>query len=83
MKTKEVKLESKKFPGLATKARLVQCDCGSEAFNVLLLFSKAGTMHPHLQCVDCETTYCSGGCPGPGQVATPPSGTEDLPWPNQ
>jgi hypothetical protein len=42
------------------EADLIECsNCGSDAFHMFQL--KTGN-HPHIQCVDCETTFCCGDC---------------------
>lgn len=50
--------------GASEKATLATCGaCGSDQFHV---FQIERQDHPHLQCVGCDTSYCSrkGGCNG-------------------
>lgn len=38
-------------------ASLVACGCGNELF---IIFTVNG--HQHVQCIECETSYCDGAC---------------------
>lgn len=80
MKTRPIVLESKLLPNCKAAARIAVCDtCGSEQFLVLLLYEK-DKVHPHFQCARCDSTYCSGDCPGPEEVIEPSPEQQNIPW---
>lgn len=46
--------------GEVEPAKLFECDqCGKAEFIVYMIKG-----HPHLQCTNCDTTFCQGDCSG-------------------
>lgn len=58
MKTRRIVVESRAGPpGEKASAQLLKCrECNGEEFLIYIIKD-----HPHLQCVNCSATYCSGG----------------------
>lgn len=65
MKDREISVQSR-VDGQPAPAKLMVCDCECEAFGVYTLVDQN---HPHLQCLECGTTFCCGDC---GNTATTP-----------
>ena len=53
--------------GQSVPALLKKCPCGGREW-FLYLILVGGVAHPHVQCVECDQSYCDGTCCG-GEAA--------------
>lgn len=57
----EGEVEARDGSGETRKAKIAQCpQCRSQGF---IVFALEGHDHLHLQCIDCDTSYCPKGEP--------------------